>query len=357
LGWFLLQLAVSPSFASPATRAQKLVERAHAALGDDPLKAYQLSGKAIDADPVNAEAHFVRGSAGITIAGRLNDPDVAAMALSLAREDLQFVVAHSDDAFDVGLARTLLAMGTHAPVLEDPTAECSSSATMAFNVAEAALGRGDFGTARSAYQDAVDGCPQNAQWWAYYGDAWFNSGDYAIAQEMYNRALLIEPCYWSALRFRGDARMREGHVVEGMNDAITAVACNPGYEIGWGYVEAAFQAIDARMLREPVERPGPEAVAGSDLPAVWAAYYGARAASDGDALERERAGIRAGVATWTTLAGPPTSPLWQAMADAEANGKLDADLRDAFLAYRKAHLDDLVEYIRADLVVFPGRGN
>jgi len=155
-------------------------------------------------------------------------------------------------------------------------------------------------------------------------------------------------------------------VVEGMNDAITAVACNPGYEIGWGYVQSAFEAIDAQMLREPVERPEPAAVAESDLPAVWAAYYAARSAAGGDALERERAAVRAGVATWTTLAGPPPSALWHAMADAETKGKLDpaiftwlldADLRDAFLAYRTDHLQDLVEYIRADLVVFPGRGN
>ena len=367
LAWILLQLVVGPSFASPAARSDKLTEKAHAALSDDPLKAYKLAGKAIEADPMNAEAHFVRGSAGITIAGRLNDQRVAGMAITLAREDLKFVVSHSDEAFDVGLARTLLSLGTRAPVLEDPTAECSSEATLAFNVAEAALGRGDFATARGAYQDAVDGCPGNAQWWAYYGDAWFNSGDYAIAQEMHNRALLIEPCYWSALRFRGDARIRDGHVVEGMNDAITAVACNPGYEIGWGYVQAALEALDARMLREPVDRPEPADVATSDLPTVWTAYFAARdgSASD-DPMERERSAIRAGVTTWQALSGPPPSPLWAAMAAADTEGRLDAaiytwlldmDLRDGFLAYRKDHLAELVDYIRSDLVVFPGREN
>ena len=34
-----------------------------------------------------------------------------------------------------------------------------------------------------------------------------------------------------------------------------------------------------------------------------------------------------------------------------------AGSRDGFLAYRKDHLAELVDYIRSDLVVFPGREN
>ena len=121
------------------------------------------------------------------------------------------------------------------------------------------------------------------------------------------------------------------------------------------------------MLREPVDRPEPADVATSDLPTVWTAYFAARdgSASD-DPMERERSAIRAGVTTWQALSGPPPSPLWAAMAAADTEGRLDAaiytwlldmDLRDGFLAYRKDHLAELVDYIRSDLVVFPGREN
>ncbi len=361
--WILFWLQLSKSFASPASRAQALAERAHAKADEDPLKAYRLAGKALQADPTNIEAHYVRGSAGFTIADRLSDSAIAGMARSLAREDLEYVAAHSRDPFVLGLVRTLLGAGQREPVLADPNVECSAEATMAFNLAEAALGRKDYAAARGAYEQAVTGCPSNAVWWAYYGDAWFDAGEYGIAREKYNRALQIEPCYWSALRFRGDSYMREGNVVAGMTDTLTALACNPGYEIGWGYLESTVGVANATVAREVVYRPEIADVASSDLPAVWAAYFAARAAGPSDdVVEQERRGVRAGVAAWRGLAGPPESKLWAAMETADQKGLLDPaiyiwlldkELLPAFLEYRKAHLGDLVDYIRSELVVFP----
>lgn len=364
MAWILCWLLVGVSFASPASRAQALADRAHEKLDVDPLKAYQLAGKALEADGQNLEAHYIRGSAGLTIASRLTDARYVEMARTLAKQDLEFVAEHSTDPFEIGLVRTLLGAG-RPPVLADPLVACSPEATMAFDQAEAALGRKDYSTARSAYEQAVTACPANAVWWAYYGDAWFNDGEYGIAREKYNRALQIEPCYWSALRFRGDAYMHEGNVVAGMADTLTALACNPGYEIGWGYLSSTVGVAGATLTREPVYKPEPKDVARSDLPSVWTAYYAARTPNpEGDVLEQERRGIRAGVAAWRELPGPPTSALWSAMAAADTNGTLDpaiyiwffdAELLPGFLEYRKDHLQDLVDYIRADVVVFPDR--
>lgn len=356
----LLWLLTPAAQASPASKAQDLAERAHEKLGTDPLGAFRLAAKALERDPLNIEAHLVRGSAGMSLAPRLPDPDVARLALTLAHSDLTFVAEHSQDPFEVGMARGLLNLGEERAVMPEPITECSATATRAFDIAEMAFAKRDYEAARVAYEVAVTECPANPTWWAYYGDAWFDVGEYAIAREKYNRALQIEPCYWSALRFRGDAYMHEGNVVAGMTDTLTALACNPGYEIGWGYLASTVAVAGAELIREPVVRP----VAGAGpVPAVWIAYEEARHASIAvDALGKERDGVQAGLRTIRSLTPTTTSPLWRALDAAEADGTLDdaiyiwffnKDLLPGFLAYREEHLPQLVEYIRTHLVAFP----
>ena len=353
---------VAPVQASPAAKAEKITSRAQDQLDNGKLvSAFQTAAKALALDASNVDAHFIRASAGLRLADQLT-PEVGKLTTELAKRDLQFVLEHSQSAFQRGLVRDLLRDGEPV-LLAAPSFACDAASTQAFNAAEYALSRNNLVAARAAYEDAVSGCPSNAVWWAYYGDSWFNAGEYAIAREKYNRALQIEPCYWSALRFRGDSYLRDGDAAAGVADILGAVACNPEYEVGWGYLEDTVALADARVIREPVSRPASDAA--GPLSSVWAAYGAARAASQSEPLERERLAVRAGVLAWRLLpAGQPGSVLWESLARADEAGVLDAaiyvwlldaDLVPGFLVYRRDHFVDLVSYIRSFLVVLPSK--
>jgi len=356
-------LWVAPGQASPVAKAQKITARAQQQLdGGDLVRAFQTAAKALTLDDANVDAHLIRASAGLRLAEQLPD-DVAQLTIQLAHFDLQFVLDHSQSAFQRGLVRDLL-RSEQPPLLVAPSFTCDAASTAAFNAAEDALSRNNLVAARAAYEDAVSGCPGNAVWWAYYGDSWFNAGEYSIAREKYNRALQIDPCFWSALRFRGDSYLRDGDAAAGVADILGAVACNPEYEVGWGYLEDTVAIADARLIRESVSKPAPDSDA--LLPSVWAAYWAARGASAAEAaLDRERAAVRAGVQAWRVLpAGQPGGALWDALARADEAGALDpaiyiwlldAELVPGFLVYRRDHYAELVDYIRAFLVALPAK--
>lgn len=372
IGFLCALLWVAPGQASPVAKAQKITDRAQQQLdGGDLVRAFQTAARALALDDANVDAHLIRASAGLRLAEQLPD-DVAQLTIQLAHFDLKFVLDHSQSAFQRGLVRDLL-RSKQPPLLVAPSFACDAASTAAFNAAEDALSRNNLVAARAAYEDAVGGCPGNALWWAYYGDSWFNAGEYSIAREKYNRALQIDPCFWSALRFRGDSYLRDGDAAAGVADILGAVACNPEYEVGWGYLEDTVAIADARLIRESVSKPSPD-VAAAVLPSVWAAYWAARventqegsgAPSAEAALERERGAVRAGVQAWRTLpAEQPGGALWGALARADEAGALDAaiyiwlldaELVPGFLVYRRDHYAELVDYIRTFLVVLPAK--
>lgn len=355
-----LLLLVGLAAASPAGHADRIADRARAHLDHGRLfEAFQTAARALERDPANVQAHATRGQAGLMLAEQLPD-DLAEAIIGIARDDLTYVVANSPDAFERGLARGALQVG-QTPLVPTPQVTCPEEATAAFAAGEAALDHRDFAAARVAYDAALGACPGNAAWWESTGDAWFNAGDYAVAREKYNRALQIDPCDWTALRFRGDALLREGRVSEGMDDVLAAVSCNPTYEVGWGYLESLAQIAGGSMVRQPVVRPA--AGEAGALEPVWAAYRAVRAGEGADALDVERRAVRAALVVWRAL--PPDArndALWQAMDAAETDGVLDpavlvwlldGQLAQAFLDYRAAHLTEVVAYVRSHLVQFP----
>ena len=143
------------------------------------------------------------------------------------------------------------------------------AAMAAWDKAEVAFGQGDVLGAREYYEVATASC-EHPRLWTYYGDTFFNLGDMDGAIAAYDHALEIEPCYWVARRFKGDALVAKGFRDEGIRWTASALACNPQYEPAWAYLQPLLDdRVQAARVTKPRFEPGVLEMSIEDQPGPW----------------------------------------------------------------------------------------
>ena len=198
----LLPLTAQATSPAKARRSMKVFFSAlQHARNDDPAGAYELVSKALRIDPENVDAHFFRALL-LLEASKLADPTLGSEMQRAARMDLTAVIQLDADGESGKKALDLLDTMRGAELFPLPDAECSEEAQAAIAEAEDRFSAGDAVKAEAAYARATASCPQNALWWTWYGDVFFQQDEYARAIEMYRKALAIEPCFWTAHRFQ-----------------------------------------------------------------------------------------------------------------------------------------------------------
>lgn len=371
----LLLLASLPSAGAAApsskriARAEELAELAWAAeRRGEHAPAAKLANQALKLDRGCVRAHYVLGETLVAVSTG-NDSEEAKWLYSAAMVEMGQVVALSPDSFMGAVAANYLRPATDLSVLEPPVLECSAAANTEFQRGEVAWSGHDYLGAQVAYNTAILACPNHAGWWLNSGDAWYGLEDYKGAIARYDKALELYPCYAAAYRFRADAEIEQGDLTAGFVDATRAVACNPGYDIGWTYLSGLWSQLDSSVVWK---RPPVSPSSGDEAEVqAWKAYWDARGqglpapAGDAEAIAHHLQAASVGIDAWRSAGGPaaaqagPQHPMWAELAEARDAGViepamfvwlLDTELAPLFGRWRHAHLSETVSYISDHLV-------
>lgn len=257
----LFPLTAEATSPAKARRSMKVfISALEHARADDPAGAYALVSKALRIDPENVDAHYFRALL-LLEGSKAADSMLASEMQRAARMDLTAVLQLDPEGDSGKKALELLDAMRGADLFPLPDAECSEEARAAISEAEGHFSSGDVVKAEAAYARATASCPQNALWWTWYGDVYFQQDEYARAIQMYQKALAIEPCFWTAHRFLADAQRHGGDDGAAYGSLLRAVSCNPQYEDGWADL-VAFSAGHGVTLERPyLPIPGPEEAA------------------------------------------------------------------------------------------------
>ena len=368
LGW------TASAQASPAARAARLVDASVAAYQAGDLgRALKKLDRAIALDPQSQALHWMRVQLLDAIRPMVEGPTAEAFTTALLTE-LALTAALDPDTevgrFAAGLHRKL----TTGDSFPEPTAACPDEAVSRYDAAEALFGKGDMAGARRGYDDALALCPDHPVWWTYAGDAALAVGAVEDAAADYGKALELAPCYWVAHRFLADVLAREGDTAASHDHLVSAVACNPIYDLAWNDLERTVGPGWRRVVAAPpadratvtvTPDTDPETLVGALLAkAPWAAWQDAASAAGGSALDQHRAGARAALVKLGELGelGPRSEGLWALLAQADAAGQLDAalflstadpDLLAEYPAWLAAHPGEAEAWIRGALAPLP----
>lgn len=219
------------------------------------------------------------------------------------------------DSVRAGVALDALEQRAGEEILAPELVSCPDAALDHWQRAEAAMALHDVDAAYLAYREALAGCPGNGLLWTYAGDADLALGRPREALAAYERAVHLTPCLPIAHRFAADTLLRFGSAraeddTALWHHALSAVACNPRYDAGWGTLDAVATRSGRKVVGRNLAHGDPAAVA----TLVLSARVG-----EGSVLERRVQAARRRLAD----AAAPTSPLWSLLAAAEARGLLD----------------------------------
>jgi tetratricopeptide (TPR) repeat protein len=210
------------------------------------------------------------------------------------------------------------------------------------------------------YEKATAGCPGNAAWWVDYADAYYVLENYEKAEELFVKALSVDPWNREAHRFLADTEFQLRNGEAGIHQLVLAVASDPIYEAGWSALRTYAAALGRKWNR--VYGTG-KATPGNPDAAVWVAYRAAKAeardahteAASALAIEREavRTALKTARESDASAATKP-GPFWSMMERADEAGfldeaifmhMLDAALAAEYPAYREQHADRLSSYL------------
>lgn len=351
----LLALLSSPSHAASADRLAAKAERAYDA--HDYEKALNKCLKALEKDPNHLQGASVCGATLLMVGTSVGDDEMA----SKGAEVLNLVAQADPKNKHVMFWAAVLQLNTPR-LIPEPEVRCSAAAQANWDKAEAAFSQNDMRAAQGYYESATALC-ENPKLWTWYGDTFFAAGDYQGAIAAYDHALEIEPCYWAARRFKGDALVQQGQVPEGIRWTASAIACNPEYATAWSYLDPMLDPrVDAaRGHRAPPVTPG-----------VITLDEDARAPWRGDVATIYQAQMQMGLTTGVPVSrtqavaavlghlreldalDKPGMELWALLDQAEQAGQLEEALFilmldetsvEDFLAYRDQNLDGLTDYV------------
>jgi tetratricopeptide (TPR) repeat protein len=156
--------------------------------------------------------------------------------------------------------------------------------------AEAAFAKNDNATAFADYKRASELDPNYYDAKLYAGDACFREADYICAGEWFAKAVVVDPNRETAYRYWGDALFRSGHAAAAKGMYERGVVAEPYSRLSWSGLTQWGAVTKTAMSSPPIVRPaidtagrgatvkmpqGPPEDAG-----VWAAYAGCRVDSD-----------------------------------------------------------------------------
>lgn len=374
----LLCLGLSaPAHAGKTERVSKLMEASVAAYKQgDLFKAIDKIDRAIKIAPGSQELRWAR----VQLLSRLLQTVDGAAATLVDTEVNQECarIANLDPDSGLGkLALGLLRKVSTAELFPEPSTACSDEAKARVNQAELLFGRDDMAGARRAYDEALALCPDNAIWWTWSGDAAFSLGAIQDALADYEHALSLEPCYWVAHRFAADVIFRtDGDRRQVYDHLVSAVACNPTYDLAWNDLEGLVGPGWRRELLSPPADPsrvsisasgsGEDATKALIAAAPWIAWSAQMEVAEGSALTRYRGAARAGlglIAPMLAEDNGATYGVWSLLAEADAADQLDAALfllsddtalLSEYLAWRAEHPGESEALIRTLLAPYGG---
>jgi len=355
----MLSLYLALLLPAHAGRPDRLASKARQSyLEVDLEKAFSRCSKALDIEPDHVEASAVCGAVLMQAGMLYSDPELLDAGTLL----LEYVRS-VDPTHDLVVSwDALLKMATTPQLLPEPQVRCTPAAQGAWDRAEEFYAQGDMDQAQEYYQKAAHSC-EHPQLWTFYGDTFFHQEDYEGAIAAYDHALAIEPCYWVARRFKGDAFLKQGRTTDGIRWVASAIACNPTYEGAWAYLDSQIdpRVGSARSAQKPRFEAGSIQLA-LDAPAPWTPdiqlVYGAAFVPGLSRLAQERSAVQT-VLQYVAEQQQQRDPgmeLWQLLAEAQERGQtdeailvlmLDEALVEEFLAYRDQNLDRLTDFVMA----------
>jgi tetratricopeptide (TPR) repeat protein len=332
---------------------------------EDYTGALAKFNEAIEADPNDTDArlqraHFFEFLAAIVV------PDDKAKFKARAQIDYELITAAEPDSLVAGMARDGLTRLNGGPVIKVEPVACPEPATAAHARGDAFYGAHRYAEAAAEYEKATAGCPENAAWWVGFADSYYVLEDYPRAEELFTKALSVDPWNREAHRFLSDTELQLRNAEAAVHHLVLAVASDPIYEAGWSALKAYSVAMGRKWHR--VYGGSRREPTGADA-AAWIAYSAAKTNARGarpepaTALEIERRAVKTALATARgTEAGATKGPgpFWSMMARADDAGfldeaiflhLLDEALAAEYPAFRKQHAERLVSYL--ETVVLP----
>ncbi|MBW2257202.1 MAG: tetratricopeptide repeat protein [Deltaproteobacteria bacterium] len=346
----LFCVAHTPALAASPRAVERKAVKAISLFSDLKFqRAYGKANQVLRTDPDNPYALFVRGTIAYTFASE-HDDEMGAYYRQAGAQDLILLASEWPEfkLTPVVVARypELFQGGTPGELLTEPDAVCPDLAVQIADDADFAWQEGRLAQAETSWAIALKACPENPRWWLYAGDVLFSKKDYGAAIQYWEHALELAPCYWTAHRFIADAHATLGDLDGAYHHATAAVACNPDYAIGWGFVDQVQDALGRSSV-------GIRRV--QNVPA----YHQSLASIDPaglSPLEQERLAVER---TLDTL-GDDLPASWQLLAEAREAGRLDEaililrfeqPLVPEYLAFRDEHPERLAAYVREHLAV------
>jgi tetratricopeptide (TPR) repeat protein len=314
---------------------------------------------AIDADPSDNDARLQRAHF-FEVLSEIVIPDAKAKFAARAQQDYEHIAAADPDSLIAGMARDGLTRLAGESFIEVRRVACPAPAMKAHARADAFYGARRFADAAAEYGKATGACPDNAAWWVDFADSYYVLENYEQAEELFVKALSVDPWNREAHRFLSDTELQLGNGDAAIHQLVLAVASDPIYEAGWSALRTYAAAMGRKWNR--VYGTG-KAQPGNADEAAWVAYRAAKANAreahpePASALEIEREAVKTALKTVReTEAGAPKTQgsFWSMMARADDAGfldeaifihMLDAALAAEYPAFREKHAARLSSYL------------
>jgi len=344
---------------------------------------------------------FVLLAAALSMIGCAARPPAPADALAaLARGDvrraneiLRSIIVTDPEGMSAAVARDAMATINGTRALPDRTYSCPEVAVTAYTRAEEHFVAGRLQESLVNYEAALQSCPENADYWIHYGDAFFHLADYPRAKEFFLEGVKRDLWNRAGHRFIADTEAHMGNGLEAYHRSVLAVVSDPTYEAGWQFLREVttrgggkwnrVRAVKPNITTDTTGKPtitlgGPP---GEGNLACWMSYglihwsqleadrtgqpIGSIQAGVGTALQREEKRVDEALILYDKLTSEKpgvNSDFWRHMFDARRAGFLteaifinliDRNLAFEYVTYRDDNWKRLAEYIETLIAPLP----
>ena len=291
------------------------------------------------------------------------------------------------------VARDTMATINGTRALPDRTYSCPEAAVTAYSHAEEHFVAGRLHESVLDYEAALQSCPENAEYWIHYGDAFFQLADYPRAKQFFLEGVKRDPWNRAGHRFIADTEAHIGNGLAAYHQSVLAVVSDPTYEAGWQFLKEVtargggkwnrVRAVKPNITTDTNGKPtitlgGPP---GEGNLACWMAYgllqwsqgeadrtgqlIGSIQPGTGTALQREEKRVDEALILYERLTSEKpgvSSDFWRHMAEARKAGFLgeaifmnliDRSLASEYVTYRDGNWNRLIEYVETAIAPLP----
>src|SRR5258706_14672062 len=193
----------TPTFERPDAKALLREAKDLWHMKQDYTGALAKFNAAVDADPQDNDArlqraHFFEALSVIVV------PEDKARFQARAQIDYEHIAAADPDSLIAGIARDGLTRLAGKSLIEAKPVKCPEAAMEAHARADALYGARRFADAAVEYEKAAAGCPAEAVYWVDLADSNYLLEDYEKAQELFGKALSVDPWNREAHLFLSD---------------------------------------------------------------------------------------------------------------------------------------------------------